>query len=112
MLASFISAVTQFITAHPHLAYAAVLLLALSESVPIIGVVVPGSAIIVAVGALVPSGAVTLWPLLLAAVAGAIIGDGLSYWIGHRYHREVLNLGPLRRYAALIARSEAFFTRH
>jgi membrane protein DedA with SNARE-associated domain len=30
---------------------------------------------------------VTLWPLLGAAVAGAIFGDGVSFWIGHRYNR-------------------------
>jgi undecaprenyl-diphosphatase len=112
MLASFVSSITAFITAHPHLAYAAVLLLALSESIPVLGVVVPGSAVIVALGALVPTGAVTLWPLLIAAVAGAIMGDGVSYWIGHRYHRAVLDFGPLHRYAKLIVRSEAFFARH
>jgi membrane protein DedA with SNARE-associated domain len=89
-----------------------VFLLALSESIPIIGVVIPGSALILAISALVPSGVVTLWPLLILATAGAIIGDGLSFWLGHRYHREILNLWPLSRYPELIARSEAFFSRH
>lgn len=49
MLASFFSVITAFIAAHPHFAYAAVLLLALSESVPVIGVVVPGTAVILAI---------------------------------------------------------------
>ncbi|TIS55791.1 MAG: phosphatase PAP2 family protein [Mesorhizobium sp.] len=112
MVTSFLSAVTAFIAAHPYLAYAAVLLLALSESIPVIGVIVPGTAIIMALSALVPTGVVTLWPLLAAATAGAIIGDGLSFWIGYRYHREILNIWPLSRYPALVARSEAFFARH
>ncbi len=111
-MTSFLSTVTAFIAAHPHLAYAGVLLLALSESIPIVGAVVPGSAVILAISALVPTGAVTLWPLLVAAVAGAIIGDGLSFWIGHRYHRKISNVRPLNRYPALIARSEGFFARH
>ena len=112
MLAHFFSAVTAFIAEHPHLAYAAVLLLALSESIPIIGVFVPGTAAILAVSALVPSGIVKLWPMLGAAAAGAIIGDGLSFWVGHRYHREILERWPLNRHPDLISRSEAFFARH
>ena len=112
MVTSFLAAVTAFIEMHSHLAYAAVLLLALSESIPVIGVVVPGTAVIVAVSALVPTGGVTLWPLLAAATAGAIVGDGVSFWVGHRYHREILNAWPLNRHPALIARSEAFFARH
>ncbi|OYR17528.1 MULTISPECIES: bifunctional DedA family/phosphatase PAP2 family protein [Brucella/Ochrobactrum group] len=112
MVASFFSAVTAFIAAHPHLAYAAVLLLALSESIPVIGVFIPGTAAILAISALVPSGIVKLWPLLGAASAGAIIGDGLSFWIGHRYHREILERWPLNRHPDLITRSEAFFAKH
>ena len=106
------STATGFIASHPHFAYAAVFLLALSESIPILGVVVPGSAVILAVSALVPSGVVTLWPLLVAATLGAILGDGISFWLGHRYHREFLARWPLSKYPELIARSEAFFSRH
>ena len=112
MLASFFSAVTEFIAAYPHFAYAAVLLLALSESVPVIGAVVPGTAVIVAISALVPMGAVTLWPLLGTAVVGAILGDGLSFWIGHRYNKEILESWPINRHPDFVTRSEAFFTRH
>jgi undecaprenyl-diphosphatase len=112
MVASFFAAVTAFIAAHPHLSYAVVLLLALSESIPVIGVFVPGTAAILAISALVPSGIVKLWPLLVAAAAGAIIGDGLSFWIGHRYHREILERWPLNRHPKLVTRSEAFFARH
>ncbi|HWL57806.1 MAG TPA: hypothetical protein VNQ78_14175, partial [Paracoccus sp. (in: a-proteobacteria)] len=87
---AFFADVTAFIAAHPHLSYAAVLFLALSESIPVIGVFIPGTAAILAISALVPSGIVKLWPLLVAASVGAIIGDGLSFWLGHRYHREIL----------------------
>lgn len=112
MMMSFVSAATGVIASHPNFAYAVVFLLALSESIPVVGVVIPGTAVIIAVSMLVPSGAVALWPLLTAATVGAIISDGLSFWLGHRYHNELLGLWPLKRYPELIARSEAFFSRH
>jgi len=109
---SFFSALTGTVSAHPHFAYAAVLLLALSESIPIIGAVVPGTAIIVGIAALIPNGVVGLWPLLFAACLGAILGDGLSFWLGYRYHHDILQRWPLNRYPDLLARSETFFQRH
>ncbi|HHW39445.1 MAG TPA: phosphatase PAP2 family protein [Bacillales bacterium] len=112
MIASFFADLVAFIAAYPHLAYAAILLLALSESLPAIGVFIPGTAAILAVSALVPSGVVKLWPLLGAATIGAIIGDGLSFWIGYHYHREILERWPLNRHPELIARSKEFFARH
>lgn len=104
--------ISDFVFLHPHWAYATVFLLALSEAIPVIGTLVPGSSLIVGISALVPSGAIRLWPLLVAAVAGAIIGDGLSYWLGRRYQRAILNRRPLNRYPDLIAKSEAFLHRH
>ena len=112
MMTSSLSTIIGLIASHPNIAYTAVFLLALSESVPIVGLVVPGSAVIVAISALTPTGMVKLWPLLVAATAGAIVGDGLSFWIGHRYRREILKVWPLTRYPGVIAHSEAFFARH
>ncbi|MFW0754084.1 VTT domain-containing protein [Pseudomonas sp. H11T01] len=112
MMTSLVSSVIEFLTAHPHVAYLTVFLLALSESIPIIGAVVPGTAVILALSALVPSGVLLLWPLLVAATSGAIAGDGLSFWVGHRYQREILSFWPMNRHPELIQRSETFFTRH
>lgn len=104
--------ITDFIGAHPHLAYGVVFLLALSEAVPIVGAVVPGSAIIIAASALVPFGILKLWPILIAAIFGAIVGDGASYWLGHRYHEDILGRWPLNRYPGVIEKAEAFLHRH
>ncbi|MBH8614403.1 phosphatase PAP2 family protein [Pseudomonas mohnii] len=111
-MTSLVSSIIEFLTVNPHVAYLAVFLLALSESIPIIGAVVPGTAVILALSALVPSGVLLLWPLLVAATSGAIAGDGLSFWLGHRYHREILGFWPLNRHPELIQSSEAFFERH
>ena len=76
--------ITAFVSAYPHVAYGLVFIVALVEAMPVAGVIVPGSMMIIAVSALVPSGAVAFWPLIGSAVVGAVIGDGFSYWLGRR----------------------------
>jgi membrane protein DedA with SNARE-associated domain len=100
------------IGSYPQFAFVAVLLLALSEAIPVIGTVVPGSTLILAISALATAAGVKPWLLLLAAVAGAIAGDGLSFWLGYRYRREILRGWPLNRFPRLIARSALFIRRY
>jgi membrane protein DedA with SNARE-associated domain len=101
-----------FVGSHAHFAFVAVFLLALSEAIPVIGTVVPGSTLIIAISALATAADVKPWLLLVAAVVGAIAGDGLSFWLGHRYHREILRGWPLNRFPRLIERSAQFIRRH
>lgn len=108
----FFASVAQSVAAHAYLAYGAVFVLAFLEAVPVVGSVVPGSALIVAVAALIPTGTVKMWPLMLAAIIGAIVGDGLPYWLGHRYRQTILGRWPLDRYEGLVDKSRAFIHRH
>jgi membrane-associated protein len=86
-------------------------LAALLEAVPVVGSVIPGSTIILALSGLVPGGELHLVPVLAAAVAGAVLGDGTAFWIGHRSQREILTAWPMTNYPRLVAQSEAFFQR-
>ena len=101
-----------FIGSHPHYAFVAVLLLALSEAMPVIGTLVPGSTLILAISALATTADIDTWLLLVAAVIGAIAGDGLAFWLGYRYRREMLGGWPLNRFPNLLARSAQFIRRH
>ena len=109
---SYFNALIDFVGSHPQFAVIAVLLLALSEAIPVIGTVVPGSTLILAISALATTADVKPWLLLAAAVLGAIAGDGLSFWLGYRYRREILRGWPLSRFPRLIARSAQFIRRH
>lgn len=110
-MASFIDPLIAFVSAHPWLAYLTLFLAALLEAVPVVGSVVPGSTIILALSALVPSGDLRLEWTLLTAIAGALLGDGSAFWIGHRAQREILSSWPMSNYPRLVAQSEAFFHR-
>ena len=54
-MTSYLSGITDFISAHPQYAAWTVFLLAFSEAIPIVGTVVPGSTLIVAISALAMS---------------------------------------------------------
>jgi LPXTG-motif cell wall-anchored protein len=110
-VASFLDPLITFVSAHAWLAYLTLFLAALLEAVPIVGSVIPGSTVILALSALVPGGELRLEWVLAAAVAGAVLGDGSAFWIGHRAQGEILSAWPLTNYPRLVAQSEAFFRR-
>ncbi len=110
-MASFIDPLITFVSAHAWLAYLTLFLAALLEAVPIAGSVIPGSTIILALSALVPGGDLRLEWVLVAAIGGALLGDGTAFWIGHRTQREILSSWPMTNYPRVVAQSEAFFHR-
>jgi len=111
-ITSQVQGLIDFVGSHPHFALIAVFLLALSEAVPVVGTVVPGSTAILGISALATTAQLDPWLLLMAATLGAIAGDGFSFWLGMRYHAEVLRGWPLNRYPQLIARSKAHIERY
>jgi membrane-associated protein len=108
---SFLNPLISFVSDHPWLAYVTLFLAALLEAVPVVGSVVPGSTIILALSALIPGGELKLQWVLLAAIAGAALGDGSAYWAGHRKQREILSTWPLTNYPRVVEESETFFRR-
>jgi len=125
-MTSYFSALVDFVHAHSQYTHIAIFLLALSEAIPVVGTVVPGSTLIIGISALATSANANPWLLVIAATAGAIIGDGLSFWLGQRYHREILNswpafvplvsgilrMSPLQFYAANILSALAWAPAH
>jgi membrane-associated protein len=110
-VSSLIDPLIVFVSTHAWLAYLTLFWAALLEAVPIVGAVIPGSTIIFALSALVPGGELQLPWVLLAAVAGALLGDGSAFLLGYREQREILNVWPLSNYPQVVSRSEAFFHR-
>jgi hypothetical protein len=73
-MTSYFSGFVDFVGTHPHYALTAVFLLALSEAIPVIGTVVPGSTLIVGISALAAGANVNPWLLLIAATVPPDIG--------------------------------------
>jgi membrane protein DedA with SNARE-associated domain/membrane-associated phospholipid phosphatase len=108
----YLKALLALITQHPGLAYGVVFLVSFAESLAVVGLIVPGTVMMFGVGAIVATGRLELKPVLLLAVAGAIGGDGISYWLGHHYQQRLNGIWPFSRYPDMIKNGEIFFHRH
>ncbi len=109
---SFIDQSVSFIETHQAWAGVIVGLLAFGESLILIGILLPGTAVLAIVGGLVGAGIVQPLPVLLAAMIGAALGDTVSYFLGRWLGRGVVHGWPLNRYRREIARARLFFRRY
>ena len=74
-----------WIAANPHWAYLLIFGVAMFESLALVGMLVPGAVMMVGAGPPIAAGVLSFWPVMGWAVAGAIVGDGVSYWLVHHY---------------------------
>lgn len=101
-----------WIAQHPHLAGIAIFLVSTAESLAVVGLFIPGTVVMFGVGALAGKGILDLWATLAWGAAGAVAGDGLSYWLGYHYRERLREFWPFSRYSALLQKGEEFFLRH
>jgi membrane protein DedA with SNARE-associated domain len=101
-----------WIAAHPGLALGLLFAASLLDALFIVGAFVPASIFLFGVGALVALGSLDLWHTTTIAVAGVLIGDGISFWLGRHYRERLFQLPLLQRHPQFVARGRAFFERH
>ena len=89
-----------------------VFIIAFAESMAIIGLFVPGWALLVAVGGLVGADLLGFYPVVLAAYLGAVIGESLSFYLGQYYKSQILDWTLFKKHQNLIQKSEVFFQKH
>lgn len=102
----------QWLNAHPNWAGLATFVISTIESVAIIGTIIPGTIMMTAVGALAGAGVIPLWLTLVCAIAGAIVGDGISYLLGYHFKDRIRVMWPFRTNPQWIQKGEAFFHKH
>lgn len=107
-----VQALIAFITNHAAWTFPVVFLITFGESFAFISFAFPGTTVLLVAGALVPVGALHLWPVLAGAILGAVIGDAISYGLGLRYGHLLDDRWPFTRYPTLLPRGYAFFEKH
>ncbi len=101
-----------WVAAHPAWTGLFVFVVAFLESLAVVGVLVPGAIMMVAFGAAITLDYMAFWPTVAWAVAGAIAGDLLSFWLGYRFKDGLTRCWPLSRHPELLQRGIVFFEKH
>jgi membrane protein DedA with SNARE-associated domain/membrane-associated phospholipid phosphatase len=101
-----------YLHTHPHSAGLITFFVVFCEAMAVIGVIVPGTITMTAIGMLIGSAVIPMGATLLWGIAGAIIGDYLSYLIGVYYKNRLHRIWPFRKHPQLLERSEKFFHDH
>lgn len=104
----------QFYSALPTgpLYYLAIWLIAFLESFLVIGIIVPGSVLIVFSGFLAANGKGDIAILITLAAFGAFVGDFLSYWIGARNGGRLVRHRWVNNYQHSLRRSFSLLREH
>ncbi|NOY12209.1 MAG: DedA family protein [Deltaproteobacteria bacterium] len=92
--------------------YLILLLIAFGESLPIIGLLLPGSTLIVLAGFLAFHGKGLLLPIFFCAAGGALLGDLLGFWLGRHFGERILALKSFQKRRQLAKQAERFFYMH
>lgn len=106
-----IDTVLAFVRDNRDWAFWIALVFAMGETIAFLSILIPSTAILLGVGALVATGELSLFPIWAGATIGAVIGSFLSYGIGWRWGDAILSLWPLRNHPDLVARGNAAFRR-
>src|SRR5579883_780393 len=107
-MSDIVSPLLQWLNANPQWAGIATFIISAAESVAIVGTIVPGSITMTAIGTLAGAGIIPLWATILWAMLGAIVGDGISYWIGHYFKERLHRLWPFKNNPAVLQKGETF----
>jgi len=112
MNAPWIDATLEWVATHPILAGAVIFAIAFCDAVIVLGTIVPALPLLFAIGVLIGLGQISGPYAVISAALGALAGDALSYWVGHRWGHQLRNYWPFRRYPQLLDRGEVMFRRN
>ena len=101
-----------FIAAHAGWAAAVMFVTAFGESFAFVSLLFPGTSLLIAAGALMAAGSLPYLPIIAGAVVGAVLGDTVSFWIGHRFGGGIARVWPFSRNPELLSSGITFFARH
>ena len=101
-----------FVAAHSGWAAAVMFITAFGESFAFLSLLFPGTSLLIAAGALMAADALPYTPIVTGAVAGAVLGDTVSFWIGQRFGAGIGRIWPFSRNPELLPSGIRFFARH
>ncbi|MGY6631310.1 MAG: DedA family protein [Wenzhouxiangella sp.] len=107
-----IGAIVEFAESHTGWLVVLAFVFAFLESLAVVGILVPGIVLLFLVGAVIGMDAALFLACWLAASGGALLGDGISYWLGARFRHRIPGIWPLSRRPDLLTAGQLLFARH
>jgi membrane protein DedA with SNARE-associated domain len=98
-----------FIGLHPNLAIAGAFIVSAGEALPVVGLFSPSTVVLIGIGGFVGLGKLSFWPVFIATILGAAIGDSISYWTGRIYKERLVEIWPFSRYHGLLPAGQRHF---
>lgn len=111
-MTEIVNPLLQWLNAHPNWAFFIIFLISAGESIAVVGTFVPGTIMMTAVGTLAGAGVVPLWIVIVSAILGAIVGDGVSYLMGKYFKDRIRLIWPFRKNPQWLEKGERFFHKH
>ncbi len=107
-----LAALAAIAESHPIWLVVLAFVFAFLESLAIVGIIIPGIILLFLVGALIGPDAALFLACWMAAFAGALLGDGVSFWLGRRYRDRIPSVWPFRQRPELLVAGQELFQRH
>ncbi len=110
-----VETIIAFVQENERFAIPIAFLVAFGESFCFFSVLWPGTAILVAIAALLAASGISqaiVIPAVISAAAGGTLGYALSYWIGYYFKDHIEKVWPFRKNPELIQKGELFFQKH
>ncbi|MCL5498388.1 DedA family protein [Escherichia coli] len=101
-----------FVTQSTAYTLIAIALVAFLESLALVGLILPGTVMMAALGALIGSGDVNFWHAWMAGIVGCLLGDWISFWLGWRFKKPLHRWSFIRKNKALLNKTEHALHQH
>jgi undecaprenyl-diphosphatase len=109
---SWLSSAVDLVAQYPLLATAVAFAAAIIEAVAVLGILIPGTPILMTVAGAAALAGMSMTPILVVSIVGAVIGDFVSFYLGGRYNSRLRGLWPFSRRPVLMEHAEKFFDRY
>jgi undecaprenyl-diphosphatase len=111
-MGGWIDAAIALVAENPEWALFIAFAAAVIEAVAVLGILVPGTPLVMAVAGAAAAAEYSMVPYLILVFLGAMIGDFISYGLGYRYRDRLRGFWILARRPGLMEAADRFFARH
>jgi membrane protein DedA with SNARE-associated domain len=108
---AFADQMIQFVRDNRDWAFWIAMLFAAAETTAFLSVLIPSTAILVGVGAIVATGALDFGPIWAGASLGALLGSTGSFLLGRIYGDRMLGMWPLSKHPETVEQARSIFAR-